>query len=377
MSTIKNAKNIEDLTPSTLTVYMETAGKYILAQGSVGETIFSRTKPVPSIREPKEDQPLTIGKRTIPNQFQYGTRKLDLVTNIPLFESDGITVALDFSKDQCDQFRKDLKEYNQEIEKINKVKSIVSTFLNFSISPESEGKMKGLGIDRYSNALKDPVEMLLLMDESHKKSSDSNLLSSMNTMLNLRQVNFTSFPMFFADFMSKSKEFTSLLLAASSTKEEVVGHLLKCIMLNNINQEYFKYTIFGVQSSKKPMSLSDLSELLTVFYNNNTTIGEPDKVSALTASLSPPSPSTSKPKKIIKSKCEKCNKEFAKTIDKRTSKPFKICKPCATENWKENQVKLLETKTSEPGASKKQTGSKASNAMNGALAVSSDESCDE
>ena len=163
MSTIKTAKSIEDLTPSTLVSYMEMAGKYILAQGPIGATIFSRIKPGSLIREPTEDQPLTIGKRVIPNQYQYATRRVDPLTNSPMFESDGVTIALDFTKEQCEQFRKDSKEYNQDIERINKVKSIVSSFLNFSIGIESEALLKGLGIDRYSNALKDPVEMLKLM----------------------------------------------------------------------------------------------------------------------------------------------------------------------------------------------------------------------
>ena len=222
--------------------------------------------------------------------------------------------------------------------------------------------------------------MLLLIEESHKKSSDSNLLSSMNSMINLKQANFTSFPLWFSEFTTKSKEFTSLLVAASSTKEEVVGHLLKCIVLNNIDPIFFQYTIYGIQSAKKPMTLAEISEDLMGFYNNNTIVGDSEKISALSASTTSPSNNiNSQPKKHLqKCKCERCGEDFPKAIDKRTHRHFKICKACATKAWNEAHAKS-DTKTPEPGSDKdkKTKGSKASKAMNGASAVSSSEESTE
>ena len=364
----KSSIVIETLTPNNKSLFLESFKKLGFSYGPVGETICKRQQPIPNLKKPVEGQVLMIGSRILPGLYKYGTQRKDPVSNLPLFESDGTTPVLDFTKEQVELFEKDTKEYNSEFKEINKVKSTLGQIINFHISNESGAKMKGFGLDMYENALKDCVDMLILIELSHNKSSDSNLLTCVNNVSKSNQAGFTNFATFYADFTIRSNEFRTMLMSSAKTQEETVDQLLKCFLLNNIDPEYFKHTINVVQSSKSSISLTDLSETLMNFYNNNSGDTATPKTSALIATA---------PAKTEHSlvKCAKCKKDFEKVLNFRSKQFFKLCKTCydkekekrSSEPGIEETKSVPETKStiSKSSSSKKKSRSKAAKAMSG------------
>ena len=354
------------LTPNNKSLFLEGFKKLGFSYGPIGEKICNRLQPIPTLTKPVEGQVLMIGSRILPGLFKYGTQRKDPVSNLPLFESDGTTPVLDFTKEQVELFDKDTKECNSEFKEINKVKSILGQILNFHISNESSAKMKGYGIDVFDNALKDCVEMLILIELSHNKSSDSNLLTCVNNVSKSNQAGFSNYATYYADFTTKSNEFRTMIMSSAKTQEETVDQLLKCFLLNNIDPDYFKHTINVVQSSKSSITLTDLAETLMNFYNNNTG----DTVTPKTSALIATAPSKNTEPSVTK--CSKCKKDFEKVLNFKSKQFFKMCKTCY-EKEKEKKSsepvtiagEIKSASSKEPKPSSKKNRSKAAKAMSG------------
>ena len=92
-------------------------------------------------------------------------------------------VKLTHTYAQLDLYDKDKASWIAAMDKINKVKAAASNFLNISISDSSIALLKSKGADLYSDALCDPVNMLILIDQTHQLSDDANQVKALADLM--------------------------------------------------------------------------------------------------------------------------------------------------------------------------------------------------
>ena len=214
--------------------------------GEIGRLIFLRIDPSSKIVKPLVNQPRTYeddtGDIVDDSKYKYascvilkdGTKELDIRGNVILTHSDA----------QLDLYDKDRAAFVVSMEKINKVKMNASKYINTSLSEESIAILKSKGIEKYSEALNDPVIMLKLIDQTHQLSDDANQVKATTDLINCRQENYDGYLSFIADF-------NKLLLIADgrfnkdkSPEAHKSLHLIwKSLLIHNVCKAQFGFVI--------------------------------------------------------------------------------------------------------------------------------------
>ena len=314
--------------------WFEQIQKLGYAYGDVGRDVMNLVQPIPTLLKPLLNQKRTAAGVILPDRYTYATVALDPVTHAQLLEPNGDFVLV-HSDTQLDAFDKAEAAYRAELNQINAVKSKLSFLINTSLSPESIAVLKSAGLKRYSDAQSDPVEMLRLINETHKLSDDANMTAAVNAVYNCKQLNFTSYVTFVTEFNRLAKLMMEMFIPSpQTTAKEVIEQIFKSFLMNNVDQTQFSFIISSVYASSTPVTLTDLLTSLMNFAKNSM-----QTVHSATSISSPKSgrrenrftKNSMAALNAVEAICTICGERMPLQVNAQTGLAYQMCKPCYRE----------------------------------------------
>ena len=243
--------------------FFDSLNMLISCEGEMGVSILNRKDPILNIRKPDIKQKRVIydssapsGTREIEGSFTFATQVMSN-DNPPIGETDAEgNPILEFTTSNFEAYDKAVDKYKDEVAKVTKLKAKISRCINSSISINSIAILKSEGLTKYTEALTDPVKMLILIDSTHQQSDNTNMVKALTDVIECKHDLYDCYPSHIAAF-ERLVAIANDKFGSSKTLEttELFNKIIKCILTVNVDQSFFQFVIQSIHAAKVPSDL--------------------------------------------------------------------------------------------------------------------------
>ena len=302
--------------------------------GPEGVSILERVKPVTLKEKPDLDQLRSDADgNLIDNEYKFKTIAKDK-HGADMLNAQGQPTYVRLATHWADYEKaKSIREADIIRVLGNTIKCNI--IITGSISEKSRDLMKAVNIERYNLSLKDPVEILKLIDETHKIHNDAGIINTFKNFVDCRQSNYNGdYNAFMAEYSKFQRELMQKTNPLGKTDAtglytDLIDLMSKAYLVMNCDRSKFKYIIDKVNTDSATTSYSTLVIQMTNYAKND----EAPSTSKTLINIAQKDESENKSGKTIKIKCPKCEYVFYPRELSSGGKQ-KVCNRCYFEKKK-------------------------------------------